>query len=278
MLAKQKQVKTKCKSEFIDEEFLLKLNTIRQKLPLKKRKAEIPAEYIPIRKSLIDWLSEIRLKLKLHHITTIKASIIYDKVIVTFQHMLNQYDHHLLMIASLLIAIKYEEINQIDIDIICRHVAHGKFNKKQILACEMLILKRLNFILPKNEFIDFSHEVIDLLFNKCITAKDIKYKRLVEEFSILIYKMMLFDYEISNADCFQFYICVIFNSFKLFDTEPACNFEKNHYIIFEKNGINIKEVELIDYKIDQMIKKYIVNRSKSFIIKEFTSFVKINKS
>jgi hypothetical protein len=273
MLQKQRNIKSKSKSELINDDFINDLSELREKLPKTIKTLSIPVDYLSIRRSLIDWLSEIRLKLKLNHITTIKSSIIYDKVILTFHHQLNAFDHHLLMIASLLIAIKYEEIDQIHIESICSHIAHNKFTKKQILACEMMILKRLSFKLPNNDFIDFSHQVIGLLFDKCFTERDMSYRRLVEEFSILVYKLSLFDYELTKVDALRLYICVIFNSFKLFEMEPACGLEKIQYVIFEKLGICKEEIKPIYCSIKLLMKKFVVNKSKSFIIKEFICFI-----
>jgi hypothetical protein len=266
--------KTKSKKiTFIDKDFIANLTELSHTLPSKPKTSLISADDIAIRRTLIDWLSEIKLKLKLHHLTTILSTMIYDKVIKTFDHKLNAFDHHILMISSLLIAIKYEEIEQMNIDSICKHIAHNRFSKRQILACEMLILKRLNFKIPSIKFADFSHSLLNLLFEQFFIESNVKYKQIIEEFSILIYKLTLFDYDLCNVQELPLFICVIFNSFKLFETEPACHFENFHYQIFKDLGIQEDAIKDIDSKIDVLLKKYIVNKTKSFIIKEFTNFV-----
>jgi hypothetical protein len=222
-----------------------------------------------VQKCLVDWLSEIKLKLCLSQETYFLAVQVYFETIKTFKHRLNNLDHHLIMTTALFVAIKYEEVDQINLDTVTTFIAHNKFTKKQIVACEIVIMKHLKFRMPRPSFPEFIHRFMDTLFTYCLDSKDVaRAKSQMIEFCFLLYKLTLMDNELThNTKKKYLYLAIVYNSLYLYNTES----DIDTFFLKILNLLDIKrhKIDRINKIIDRYFKLHIVNRKKCFILKEF---------
>jgi hypothetical protein len=222
-----------------------------------------------VQKCLIDWLSELKLKLGLYHSTYFLTVSVYLETIKAFKHKLSNLDHHLIMITALFIAIKYEEVDQINLDTVTTFIAHNKFTKKEIVACEILIMKHLKFKMPRPAFPEFITRFFDVLFTHCLDSKDVtKAKSQIVEFCFLIYKLTLMDHDLThNTKKKYLYLAIIYNSLYLLNTESDIDgFFKRILNILD---IKKSKIDRVNRIIDNYFNLHIVNRKKCFILKEF---------
>jgi len=97
--------------------------------------------------------------------------------------------------------------NPISLNILIEKAAHKKFTKNEILTTELMILKKLGFKLPKDNFMDYIH----ILFNKCFVMHErCEYKEMVFKLASKIYKMELFDLlNIRNKSIYETYTSIL---------------------------------------------------------------------
>jgi hypothetical protein len=218
--------------------------------------------------SLIDWLSEIKLKLTLQQETYFQAVELYLDTLKTFKHKLNNLDHQLIMITSLYLAIKYEEVEQINLDTVSSYISHNKFTNKQIVGCEILIMKQLRFKISRSHFPEFINKFFDVLFSYSLDSKDVtKAKSKIIEFSYLLYKLTLMDFDLThNVKRKYLYLAIIYNALFLY-TENDIDIFFNR--ILKILGVKREKVDEINKIIDRYFNVHIVNRKRCFILKEF---------
>jgi hypothetical protein len=129
-----------------------------------KQKRKLSKQEKDDRENIIDWLIVVNEKLKNHDSTFILAIDIVETM-MDFE----EYDTdglHLLCLASFFLASKHEEVIPISLDLLTSKVGHDKFSRENIKDTELYILKKLSFLLPKMDFLDFSFSLIKYLSQK----------------------------------------------------------------------------------------------------------------
>jgi len=106
-----------------------------------------------IRAKIYDWLIIVNKRLKYSDATYILAIDILDKIIEKYDYDVD--DIHMLSIACLLIAAKYDEIEPFSIQQGVENIGYKKFTKNDLKDSELFILTSLKFQIPKNYFIEF---------------------------------------------------------------------------------------------------------------------------
>ena len=173
-----------------------------EKNHLKAELKIVPESIENIRSQLLDWLIVVVDMTNQRDETFYLSIEILDKILYIYDYDLSDTDCHLLLLASFFIASKYTEIKSISIDTIENQIGHGKFTKEEIISTELLILSKLHFKIPKNNFIDF----VNILFNENINdenkmnIQNSKFSKLFLQFAKTFYKMILIQpiYEFNN--------------------------------------------------------------------------------
>ena len=170
---------------------------------------KISKEAKSIRSQILDWMSEVLLKLSCSQVTFFIAVDIFDKVCRFYNYKVKVEDFHLIAVASIFISIKYNEIKQLNLKDFLMHVCHNKFTKKDLIAAEILILKKLNFKIPNNKFEDFSYIII----NKLESYFTPGCSELLLKISLVLYKLVMLNHgTLEKYDNKIIYSAIIFLS------------------------------------------------------------------
>jgi hypothetical protein len=174
-------------------------------------------EILVLRKEIIDWLSKVCESLDQSDLTFYLSVEIFDRVLNAYDYNLSLDDAHFCSIISLFIASKSNEPLPIRMDTLINEVGHKKFNKNTIVSGEILILKKLNFKLPKIYFLDFLNIAINLNYDnnkKGKASHELKvYKNLIFQFAKKCLKFLIFNFNfIRSASLFTLYSSILFYS------------------------------------------------------------------
>jgi len=156
----------------------------------------IPSDSLEIRNQLIDWLFVVTHLLNQTDATLFLAIDLMDVVYQSYNYKLSQSDLHLITMAALFIASKYEEIKPIRLGCLLSQIGHGKFSKQQVLSAEMLILSKIHFKIPRNHFMDFINIAYNM--NKEVVETE-EYSNLVLSYAKSFYKLILLNYNVARA-------------------------------------------------------------------------------
>jgi len=115
-------------------------------------------EMANMRHNLLDWLIVVLKKLKFREESYLLVVEIFDTFLGKV--LANPDDLKLILISTLLIVSKYEELVPISIKQLIKEVDHGHSTKQQIMATELLILTKLRFKIPKILFSDFIYLMV----------------------------------------------------------------------------------------------------------------------
>lgn len=110
------------------------------------------------------------------------------------KHELN--DLHLIGVASMYVATKYEEICPLRISVMQSKISHGKFTKEEIRNKETQILQALNFECSPISILNFLEVGLELLKLK-ETLSESLYTHL-SKLSVYIAKMIMHEYDLLN--------------------------------------------------------------------------------
>jgi hypothetical protein len=185
-------------SELISEElnlpicfgYMLKQNQINEKM----------------RAVLIDWLSEVHLKLKLNPETLFLTVNIIDRFLSKIEISKNKLQ--LLGVGALLIACKFEESNYPDIDYIV-YITDKAYCKNDIINFEKIILKTLNYEIIFPSILRF-FDLLSLNFN--LTEKEYYLGRYFCEIFLMDYRIN--KYPNSLIACTACYLVLKINKFE----------------------------------------------------------------
>jgi len=117
---------------------------------------------------------------------------IFDEFIKKINYAIEEDSMHLYLITCLFIASKIEETKKLSADLIIRKVAQSKYTKEELLQRELIVLKKLNFSIPKNHFIDY----VNIIFyeNFYTTNHHCLFSEIVYSSCKNIYKVLLLDF------------------------------------------------------------------------------------
>jgi cyclin A len=178
-----------------------------------------------VRAKMIDWMIEVLCSYKCTDMTFFIAVNYMDMYFqrTAVKHELN--DLHLIGVASMYVATKYEEICPLRISVMQSKISHGKFSKEEIKAKETDILQALNFECSPVTILNFLEIGIESLKLK-ETLSDSLYTHLVK-LSVYIAKMVTHEYELLNkfTQC-EFAVACIYIGLKIVQQlEPSFKIE-----------------------------------------------------
>jgi hypothetical protein len=188
---------------FLNEEVEELLIIIKNYKIFKNKEKVISEELKAGRMYLIDWSTVVAKKLNLCDETFFLALDIIDLMILRYKCQVTTNDLYLICLCAIFIASKYEEVAPIKLETLIKSVGHGKFTHEDILAAETLILKKLNFRIPKNNFLTFIN-LVTRNFDHDLRKKIIKH-------ATSIYKLTLYD-----VTKFRFNKCTLGIYFSIF--------------------------------------------------------------
>jgi hypothetical protein len=153
-------------------------------------------ETIKIRNKIIDWLIIIHKRYNLSDRTFITSIDLFDLTIYNYNYQLSTDEYHLIAITCMFISSKIYENTPLTLEDLVIGVSKDKFCEKDIISTEILILKKINFHIPKNYFIDIATNILHLILPKSCsrTLSNIIFKSMKDT-----YKIFLFD--INNSIC-----------------------------------------------------------------------------
>jgi hypothetical protein len=156
----------------------------------------IPEQVKSHRRVLLDWVMTVSSKLELREETLFTAIEIFDKILIAYKFKLSVNDMHLVGIVSLFLASKYEEVVPIRLQTLIEKIGHSKFSKEDILSSEMLILRKLNFLIPRNHFVNFSHSMVKMFI---CDEKSLGKQQIFNEEMMELFKITLYDFKLSRT-------------------------------------------------------------------------------
>jgi len=181
-------------------------------------------DILSLRGDLIDWLLIVCSTLKLNDLTYFMAVEIFDRVLEKIE--LNDVEGlHILVITSLIIASKYNEVRSIGLDFAVKSICHNKYTKEQLRDTEMIILKTINFKIVPIHFEEFALEISNqIIENKqSDNLRDLspsktlqKSLKSLDQSSIpkalnFVYKLVLQDYEsYRTSDNITLYFAILY--------------------------------------------------------------------
>jgi len=134
-----------------------------------------------VRTKLVDWLFEVFFAYKCDENTIYLTFYIMDSFLYKTKNKHSNSDAHLLGIASLSIASKFEDLLPIDLNTLKTRIAHGKFKSKEIKKKERQILETLDYKIIFASPYDFIRNFIyDFKFNNKKVISKLKFKNEIE--------------------------------------------------------------------------------------------------
>jgi len=218
------------------------------------------------RTKLINWLFEVFYVMNSMESTIYLTVHLLDYYLFKLNTPLKNENLHLLGIACLFIASKFEDITPIFMNDLVNKIAHGKFNEGLIKTLEKSIMNLTNF----NVIISSSYDFIITLFCEFrITNKfffnypsELKsYFMLMEKYSIYISKIILHFDEFSGFKNSMKAICCITISFEVVRTllyKPNNEEIMKKWILslIENSGFDPNTISLLYNKISEYYKNF----------------------
>jgi uncharacterized protein (DUF924 family) len=243
------------------EEIIREIELNERSLP---RQIQITNEIKQVRCQIIDWMIIVFNKLNFRDETFFQAMEILDSILIKYKFNLSSEDVHLIAIVSLFIASKYEEVKPISLKSLVEKVCHGKYSKSDIIAAEMLVLKKLNFKIPRNHFLNFSYSFSQTYFAKY--EKSQEFKNTFDQILRSVYKMQILDFSFnSNNDILAKYFSIF--TFALVKTEKKTvqpnTFSKNVSRFCQKYAVENENIIKNFGKIEKIFQ--IISRSTDLV-------------
>jgi hypothetical protein len=185
-------------------------------------------EMCEIRAQMIDWLVVVCTKLSLSDQTFFLTIEILDEILENYKFQLSLDDIHLITIASLFLSSKNEDVKPLKMKILLKNIGHGKYSKSDILSAELLILSKLHYKLPRNNFVDFMMIILNLNFPQS-TKCQCYYKDLVYNYSKSLYKFTIMDFQFKRKiNIFTHYSSIAY--FSILSVNKLLDFQHNFMI------------------------------------------------
>lgn len=112
-----------------------------------------------LRSKMVDWMIEVLSSYKMTEESFFKSVFVMDTYIKNCRTKLEVKDLHLVGVAAMFIATKYEEIHPLKLEVLYDKIARKKFKKSEILEKESEIIETLSFSLENASVYDISRVV-----------------------------------------------------------------------------------------------------------------------
>lgn len=212
--------------------------------------------FIMLRMELLDWLLCVCKNLQQLDSTYFLTVEIFDKVMEAYNFSLDLTRMHFCLVVCLFVASKYNEVKSINLDTLLNDVCHNTFKQSEIVAGELIILKKLRFNLPTCHFYDFVNYILCVSYNETFkeNSKIYNYKQIIFDYSKKVFKVMLYNkYANSLQTDFlvNLYAGVLFYS--IFQTETL--FKSQNILYFSKFISNLKSFNINKEEILKLLPK-----------------------
>jgi hypothetical protein len=197
-------------------------------------------EALVLRNQMLTWISFTCKQLNLYDLTFYTALDIFDEVLNKFEYMLSNDDLVLIAITCIFISSKLNETNQLGLDFIIGSLGHGKYEKDDFLMTELLILKTINFKIPKNYFLDFVNCTLkNILPSMSCYCTCYIYKLIKNCYTIASYDLCFF----RETDLISLYFALIYQA--LLEMKDCCG--------------NMNTINAVLSRLNQSMKIYNIN-------------------
>jgi hypothetical protein len=208
----------KCTEELNDDISLEEMNEI----VLNIRDITLPTKHtysqqnLFVRCQMLNYIDRICSNLDISDDTFFIAVDIFDEVSKKFNFSLTNDDFTLIGLTSIFLACKIYDGKSIDLNFMMETLGQGKFERDDFLMTEILILKTLNFRIPKNYFVDFVNCTLKFILPSltCIKSREL-YRKIKDNYKKSLYQAF------EKNDVLMYYLSIIYNTIarsdKLFD-------------------------------------------------------------
>ena len=139
---------------------------------------------------VLDWILITIKKLKLLPEVFFNLVKMLDKILIIFEYDLSIDDIHLISTVCMWIQVKLLEVNPVSLKVIKAKVLHNKYNNEELINIELIVLRKLNFRLPKSNILNILY---DLIFNtnNNIQSKNVENSNKTLDHSIKVTRIFL---------------------------------------------------------------------------------------
>lgn len=116
-----------------------------------------------MRTKMVDWMTEVLTKLKSSLKTFFLSVFIMEKYLKHTSKSYPSQKLHIIGIVSMMIALKFEEVNCFSLKVIRKNIAHNNFKPNELIALEGEILTTINFDLRQTMNCDYLGFLFDIL-------------------------------------------------------------------------------------------------------------------
>jgi hypothetical protein len=230
---------------------------------------QISSQIFSLRLAILDWMCEVAYKINLSPNTLLRAMEIFDKTIFSFDYNLTFDDFHLISIISLILAYKFEESKTISLEQVSNRICFGKFSIGDLIKSEMLVLKKINFILPQNKF----ETILNLIISKVASETDFAsestdFFKNLEHFAFLIFFLAKLDINLLRCvDEQAFFVAIIYSSIFYLEREGVQIPDRMNSYNFLKfidhlKCVCIKNVLKLSHNIDKIFSQFIKKKTR----------------
>ena len=157
---------------------------------------ELPGEILKKRQKILLWIHSCVVALEFSDEAYFYFVEIYDRVLYAKAFNLSDEALTLYGISSLLIAMKYCEVNQLTPNFFQKKIGHKKYSLELILSAELKIMKLLKFKIPTPTF----NEIVTFYFSKIFgnQINSCVYARTLFSFTVMHFKLTTLDLGMSH--------------------------------------------------------------------------------
>lgn len=116
-----------------------------------------------LRAKMVDWMIEVLSSYKMSEDTFFRSVGLMDQYFKSEDRLLETKDIHLVGVAAMFSAMKYEEIHPLRLSLIAEKIARKKFTKQEIVDKESRMMQVLGFSLGSSSILDIV-KLIDRTF------------------------------------------------------------------------------------------------------------------
>jgi hypothetical protein len=213
------------------------IKTIRSNRSSKKFE-NVESATLVFRNEMLDWIRMVCLKLNLYDSTYFTAVDIFDEVLDRFNSSLSNDDLLLIAITCIFISSKIEETTPLPLAWITDNLGQNKFEKDDYLMTELLILKTINFKIPRNYFLDFVNCIMRMILPTIGCAcTDFIYNYIKNVYIIALHDLSSF----RGTDVISNYFSIIYQSLLVMNSITAFGVTTRLTNIMKNNNVNLDE-------------------------------------
>jgi len=204
-----------------------------------------------VRSRMVDWMVEVFGKLSCNHQTLFLAVSIMDRYLAAKKTSLLQHEIHLLGIASMLIASKFEDVTPLSMETAFESLGHQAFSEQEIFNKEMDILITIRFEVHTVTPLEFLNQYIMMLFK---SNPDVERLRKISTFLL---KLCLYDSKMSEILTSTKAAAVLLSTLKMCEGKFNVTLVDSNLLqdISEFSGHSVEELSKESAAVDKHVEK-----------------------